>query len=166
MQDINVNNLAPEDKQLMLDKDARYISMQRQIARKKVEKLKGSLHNLQGAKAIKERIHIKRFDDDSDDEIPGLKERASLKSAVKAKPVLSRKESRKQRRKQKKENGLARDQRLSYENLKQAKEKETRMSNILELMEAKILGQSKLRKTKVKNSAGRVQYKFQQKRAK
>lgn len=165
LKDVNTDHLTPEDKQLMLDKDAKYISMQRQIARKKVEKLKGSLHNLEAAKAIKERIHIQRFDDDSDDEIPLFKAEASLRYTGKAQAVLNGKKTRRQQKKQKKKNGLTRDQRLSYENLKQAKEKETRMTNILEVIEAKCLGQSKLRKTKVKNSAGRTQYKFQQKRA-
>jgi len=155
MKDVKTDHLSAEDKELLLSQDARYIGMRRQIALKKVDKMRSNLHNIEEAQKNKERVHIKFNNDDDDIIVSSKKPRASGPGRP-SKKVLDE-EAIKQIEKNKKS---------SYRELLETEERFERMSKILNVMETQKQAQSKSVKKKIKNFKGLTQYKFQTKRSK
>jgi len=155
MKDVNTDHLNAEDKELLRSQDARYIGMRRQIALKKVDKMRANLHNLDEAKQNKERMHI-HFNNDDDDVIVSSKKPRASGPGRPLKKILDEEEMKE----------LEKNKKSSYLELLQTEERFERMSNILNVMETQKQAQLKAVKKKVKNHKGLTQYKFQLKRAK
>eukprot|EP00397_Hematodinium_sp_SG-2012_P067345 GEMP01104063.1.p1 GENE.GEMP01104063.1~~GEMP01104063.1.p1 ORF type:complete len:239 (-),score=59.31 GEMP01104063.1:25-741(-) len=157
MKDIKTDHLTAEEKQLLEEKDSRYMMMRKQIESKRAAKMKDSLHLLD---VEKPNTHV-IFDDspedfdvckyfDTPEEFMGLQSNRPTKQQLRKVKLAPA--------------GTDDSAMKAYTELRHTRERAERMDKVLDVLEMRRQNKLKDFKKRVVNTAGLTQYKFTPKR--